>query len=127
MLAATAQFGVPENRRQRGTQFMAGIGDELANAGFARVPKVQGFADVIEHPVEGGSDEACFGSFVGVRQGDPQGQINVAAVELKFRHMGCCCRNPGERLKRPADQEGSDPTGEDRCQGDGSANYSSDA
>ena len=61
--------GVPADRRQRGAQLVAGVGDELAHPHLALLPRRQGGVDVVEHPVEGRAHLADLGAGVGVGAG----------------------------------------------------------
>ena len=58
---ALRQFGIAANRRQRCAQFVAGVGDELAYARLAGVPRGQCAGDAVEHSVQRGAELADLG------------------------------------------------------------------
>ena len=63
------EFGVPVNRSQRGAQFMAGIGDELAHPPIRRRDIGQRPFHVIEQSVQRVADKADLGARIGVLSG----------------------------------------------------------
>ena len=95
VLFALRQFGVAADRRQRGAQFVAGVGDELPNPRLAGMPRRQRAGDAVEHPVQRRAELADFG--VRARRIDPddrRGQPNLAAVELEVGHLSGRRGNP---------------------------------
>jgi len=70
---AQAEFSVAADAGDRGAQFMARVGDELAQLVFAGLPAVERVFDVAKHPVERRAELADFGPGVGV--GHPVGQV----------------------------------------------------
>ena len=85
---ALRQFGVAADRRQRGAQFVAGVGDELAHPGLAGVPRGQRAGDVVEHPVQRGAELADLGVRAGrVDLDDRRRQPHLAAVQLQVGHL----------------------------------------
>ena len=63
---------------------MAGVGDELAHAGLAGLPRGERAADVAEHPVERRADLADLGARVGVDRRHPLGERDLAAVQRQL-------------------------------------------
>ena len=52
LAAAAGQLGVTADRGERRAQLVAGVGDELADAGLARLPRGERVARRAEHPVQ---------------------------------------------------------------------------
>ncbi|CKS38522.1 Uncharacterised protein [Mycobacterium tuberculosis] len=65
------QFRVTTDRRKGSSQFMTGIGNELAHTGFTGLPRRQCGSDVVEHPVERRPELPHLGGGVCVRFGHP--------------------------------------------------------
>ena len=61
VLFALRQFGVAADRRERGAQFVAGVGDELPDPHLAGVPRRQRAGDAVEHPVQRRAELADLG------------------------------------------------------------------
>ena len=92
---ALRQFGIAANRGQRCAQFVAGVGDELAYACLAGVPRGQSACDGVQHSVQRRAEL----SDLGVRAGridldDRRGQPHLAAIELEGGYLPGRFGNP---------------------------------
>ena len=103
---AAGQLGVPADRRERGAQLVAGVGDELAHPHLALVPRRQRGADVVQQLVEGRPHLPHLGAGVGVGRGHPLGQGDGAAVQREVRHPGGGGRDAPQRAQGAAGQPG---------------------
>ena len=97
------QFGIAADRRQRGAQFVAGVGDELPDPALAGLPGRQCGGDVVEHPVERQAEPADLG--VGVGVGNPHRQPHLAPVQRKLRDGAGGGDHPVQRRQRAADDQ----------------------
>ena len=79
--AAAGELGVAGDRRQRRTQLVRGVRDELAHLLLAAVALVEGRLDVVEHRVERRADLADLGALVGEAGGHALGHVDLAGGE----------------------------------------------
>jgi hypothetical protein len=100
------ELGVPTDRRERGAQFMAGVGDEASHLLLTLLTSRERGCHVPEHAVEGGAEPSDLGDAIGLRH--PLGEIDVAPVERKLGDGLGCRRHAGERSERAADHEPAD-------------------
>ncbi|MCW2498302.1 MAG: hypothetical protein JWQ77_4226 [Jatrophihabitans sp.] len=89
VVSASGEFGITADRRERRSQFMAGIRDELAHAALALLPGFQGIVDVAEQGIERGADFADLRALIGVGLGHSSGEIDLATVETHRRNLRC--------------------------------------
>ena len=89
------QFGISANRGQRCAQFVAGVGDELADPCFAGVPGGQRPGDAVQHPVQCRTELADLGVRAGrVDRDDRRRQPHLAPIEFEVGHLPGCRGNP---------------------------------
>ena len=81
---AAGQLGVAGDGRQRRTQLVGGVGDELAHLLLAAVALVEGGLDVVEHRVERRADLPDLGALVGEAVGHPLGQVDLAGGQRQL-------------------------------------------
>lgn len=79
--SASGQLGVPANGGEGSAQLVTGVGDELPDPRLALLPCVQRPVDVIEHPVERGTDLADLGVRIGLGVGHPFAEVHLAGVQ----------------------------------------------
>ena len=106
---AADQLGVPADRRQRGAQLVAGVGDELAHLRLGLVPGRERLLDVPEQLVERGTHLADLGGGVGVLRGHAVGEDHLAAVEGQLGPRGWRCattRSSGRSSRRTSTSAG---------------------
>src|SRR5664279_1685274 len=115
-----SQFGVSADRRQRGAQFVGGVGDELPDPGFRCLPGGQRARDVAEHLVQRGTDLADLGARVGVAFRDPDSQPDLAAVQGQGADPPGDAGHPIQRCQgTPDDPHHHGDSGQQRDPGDG--------
>ena len=95
VLFALRQFGVAANRRQRGAQFVAGVGDELAHPHLAGMSRRQRARDAVEHAVQRRAELADLGMRAcRIDLDDRTGKTNLTAVELEIGDLRARRRKP---------------------------------
>jgi hypothetical protein len=101
-LAAAGQLGVTADRRQRGAQLVAGVGDKPAQPRLALLPCGQRAADVVEHPVQRHAHLPDLGNWIGI--GHPLDELHLAPVQRQRAHPGGRHGHPLQRSQLPAHQ-----------------------
>lgn len=126
LLASTSrQLGVSADRRQRRTQLMTGVRDELTYAHLALLARVQGAVHMVEHPVECRADLADLGVRVGLGLGDPLVEGHLAGVQREFGDPGGGRGDLAEGPQSHSDQDRTGDTGGDET-GGGDADLNED-
>ena len=97
------QLGVTVDCGQRGAQFVAGVGDELAHPAIRRRDIGQRPLDVVEQSVQRVTDQADLRARIGVPVRHPRRDRVVVAVQRQRRHFGGRRGDPAQRTKREPD------------------------
>jgi hypothetical protein len=90
---------------------MTGVGHELPYPHLALLAGVEGAVDVVQHPVERGTDLADLGVRVGLGLGDTLAEVHLAGVEGEFGDSGGGGGDSAEGAGGDADDDGAGDTG----------------
>ena len=120
VLFALRQFGVAADRRQRGAQFVAGVGDELPHPRLAGLPGRQRAGDAVEHAVQRGAELADLGVRAGgIDLDDRRRKPHLTAVELEVGHLPGSGGNRCQRRElAPDDHDARRRRGDERDDAD---------
>ena len=113
------QLGVAGDGRQRRTQLVRGVGDELPHLLLAAVALGEGGLDVVEHRVERRADLADLGALVGECRRHPLGHLDLPGRQRQLgdavrrgrdlaqgRQLAAYDDHRGDRGERDADEGG---------------------
>ena len=109
------QFGIALNRRQRGSQLVAGVGEELPHPQVGIDAMRQRAIHVVQQPVQRVPDDSDFVVRVGVLRPDPDADPVVVAGERHRGDLRGGRGDPAQRAKGVADHPNGERRGDHQC------------